>query len=62
MRDICDKYVKTRVQCGYCQRWFHFKCENTTEEQVSEEDWRNKKTKRKLWKCERKTDGEVKDL
>ena len=22
------------MQCGYCQRWFHFKCENTTEEQV----------------------------
>ena len=20
-----DKYVKTGVQCGYCQRWFHFK-------------------------------------
>ena len=31
---ICDKYVKTGVQCGYCQRWFHFKCEKTTEEQV----------------------------
>ena len=31
---ICDKYVKTGVQCGYCQRWFHFKCENITEEQV----------------------------
>ena len=31
---ICDKYVKTGVQCGNCQRWFHFKCENTTEEQV----------------------------
>ena len=31
---ICDKSVKRRIQCGYCQRWFHFKCENTTEEQV----------------------------
>ena len=31
---ICDKYVKVGVQCGYCQRWFHFKCKNTTEEQV----------------------------
>ena len=40
----------------------HFKCENTTEEQVSEEDWRNKKTKRKVWKCKRKTNGDVKDL
>ena len=40
MRDICpicDKYVKARVQCGYCQRWFHFKCESTTKEQVSKE-------------------------
>ena len=32
---ICDKYVKTEVQCGYCQRWFHFQRENTREEQVS---------------------------
>ena len=31
---ICDKYVKTGVQCGYCQRWFHFKCENTREKQI----------------------------
>ena len=30
-------YVKTGVQCAYCQRWFHFKCENTTEEQVLKE-------------------------
>ena len=40
MRDICpicDKYVKTGVQCRYYQRWFHFKCKNTTEEQVSTE-------------------------
>ena len=29
---ICDKYVKTGVQCGYCLRWFHFSG-NTTEEQ-----------------------------
>ena len=32
---ICDKHIKTGVQYGYCLRWFHFKCENTTEEQVS---------------------------
>ena len=35
MRDVypvCDKYVKTGVKCGYCQRRFHFKCENTTED------------------------------
>ena len=30
-------YVKTGVQCGYCQRWFHFEYENTTEEQVLKE-------------------------
>ena len=36
-RPICDKYVKIGVHCGYCQRWFHFKCEYTTEEQVLKE-------------------------
>ena len=38
MRGVCpilDKYVKAAVQCGYCERWFHFKCKNTTEKQVS---------------------------
>ena len=37
MRDICpigNKYVKTGVQCGYCQRQFHVKCENTIEAKV----------------------------
>ena len=34
---VCDKYDKTGVQCGYSQSWFHFKCEDTTEEQVSKE-------------------------
>ena len=33
----CDKYVETGVQCGYCQRWFHFKCEGTTKEKVMQE-------------------------
>ena len=40
MRHICaigDKYIKTGIQCGNYQRWFHFKCENTTEEQVSKD-------------------------
>ena len=37
IRPICDKYVKTGVQCGYCQRWFHIKCKNTTEGQFSKE-------------------------
>ena len=26
-----------RVQCGYCQRWCHFKCERTTKEKVLQE-------------------------
>ena len=33
----CDKYVETGVQCGYCQRWFHFKCEGITKEEVMQE-------------------------
>ena len=34
---MCDKYIKTGVESEYCPRWFHFKCENTTEEQASKE-------------------------
>ena len=34
---ICDKYVKTGVEYGYCQRWFYFKCKSTTEKQFSKE-------------------------
>ena len=30
----CDKYVATRVQCEYCQRWLHFKYEGTIKEKV----------------------------
>ena len=30
----CDKYVGTGVECGQCGNWFHYKCEDTTEEQV----------------------------
>ena len=26
-----------RMQCGYCQRWFRFKCEGTTKEKVMQE-------------------------
>ena len=33
----CDKYVETGIQCGYYQRWFHFKCEGTTKEKVMQE-------------------------
>ena len=34
---ICDKYVKTGVECWYCQIWFYFKCKSTTEKQFSKE-------------------------
>ena len=40
MRDIsliCVTYLKTGIGCGYCQRWFHFKCEKITEQQASNE-------------------------
>ena len=33
----CDKFLKTGVQCGYCQRWFHFKWEGTAKEKVMQE-------------------------
>ena len=33
----CDNYIETGVQCGYCQRWFHFKCEGTAKEEVMQE-------------------------
>ena len=29
--------VETGVQCGYCQRWFHFKYEGTIKEKVMQE-------------------------
>ena len=33
----CDKYIETGEQCGYCQIWFHFKCEGKTKEKVIKE-------------------------
>ena len=30
----CNKYVETGIECGQCGNWFHYKCEDTTEEQV----------------------------
>ena len=47
MTDICpiyDKYVKTGVQCGYCQRWFHFKCENTITNKFQKNTQQNNNT------------------
>ena len=32
-----DKYIETGVQCGFCQRWFHFQCEGTSKENVMRE-------------------------
>ena len=40
-----DKYFETGVQCGYCQRWFHFKCEGTTKEKCNISVERTKLTK-----------------
>ena len=33
----CDKYFGTGVQCEYCQRWSHFKCEGTRKEKIMQE-------------------------
>ena len=32
-----DKYLETEVQCRYCQKWFNFKCEETTKEKGMQE-------------------------
>ena len=29
VRPLCNRPVKTGVQCGICSRWFHYKCEGT---------------------------------
>ena len=34
---LCNRPVKTGVECGICSRWFHYKCEGTTEEIVLKE-------------------------
>ena len=31
---LCNRPAKTGVECGICSRWFHYKCEGTTEERV----------------------------
>ena len=30
----CNKYVEIGVECGQCGNWFHYRCEDTTKEQV----------------------------
>ena len=30
----CNKYVETGLQCGSCYRWYHYKCEGTTEKEI----------------------------
>ena len=30
----CNKYVETGVQCSSCYRWYHYKCEGTTEKEI----------------------------
>ena len=34
---LCNRPVKTGVECGICSRSFHYKCEGTTEERVHKE-------------------------
>ena len=34
---LCNRPVKTGVECGICSRWFHYKCEGTTKERVLKE-------------------------
>ena len=31
---VCNKYVETGVKCGSCYRWYHYKCEGTTEKEI----------------------------
>ena len=30
----CNKYVETGAQCESCYRWYHDKCEGTTEQEI----------------------------
>ena len=30
----CNKYVETGAQCESCYRWYHYKCEGTTEKKI----------------------------
>ena len=30
----CNRFVETGVQCGSCYRWYHYKCEGTTEKEI----------------------------
>ena len=34
---LCKRPVKTGVECGICYRWFHYKCQGTSEERVLKE-------------------------
>ena len=34
---VCNRSVKTGVECGICSKWFHYKCDGTTEERVIKE-------------------------
>ena len=33
--NVCYQYVTTGVECGICKRWYHFQCEETTEEEIT---------------------------
>ena len=34
---LCNRTVKTGVECAICSRWFNYKCDGTTEERVLKE-------------------------
>ena len=34
---LCNRSVKTGIEYGICSRWFHHKCEGSTEERVLKE-------------------------
>ena len=41
----CSKYVETGVQCGSCYRWYHYKCEGITENEIKKHTTHVKRTK-----------------
>ena len=40
----CNKYIETGVQCGSCYRWYHYRCDGTTEKEIKKLPRRNTHT------------------
>ena len=34
---LCNRRIKTGIECGICSRWFHYKCKGTTEKKLLKE-------------------------